>query len=346
MNHRARSQREDSGRYGPGDLTVPVQTESGVRQRRQLEVGIVGLGRWGWNYAQVLARIPSCRVEAMADTNPAALSPNSEIRSCRQSRQVRLYTGLEPLLEDRLVGAIVIATPDYTHFDLASRCLEAGLDVLVEKPMCHTVSQARRLVALAAARGRILAVSHTALYQPQFTVLVSALTQGSLGRPLRVESVRTSTGPAERERADVLFDLGPHDIAMVVSLFGLPVASRALDSGPNCAEFELLFVDEVRARCRVAWQRQRIRRFALTGTLGTHTIVEQQSPAPADQPLFRQCCDFVTCCLMRTAPQSNDRLGLNVIRCLESVACSRREAGRWVSLDELPAAHEAYAGMQ
>src|SRR5947209_2363863 len=112
----------------------------------KLSVGLVGCGYWGPNLLRNFSACPLTEVVAACDANPARLEAVA-----RTHGHVKLVGSLDQLLELR-PDAVAIATPVSTHFGLAQRCLEAGLHVLVEKPLAATVAEARQLVDLAARR--------------------------------------------------------------------------------------------------------------------------------------------------------------------------------------------------
>src|SRR5438270_7428864 len=96
---------------------------------RKLAVGIIGCGYWGPNLIRNFAACPLTEVAAVFDANPKQLEPLA-----RTYGHLKLTTSLDEFL-DQPVQAVAIATPVSTHFPLATRCLEAGLHVLVEKPL-------------------------------------------------------------------------------------------------------------------------------------------------------------------------------------------------------------------
>ena len=126
-----------------------------------------------------------------------------------------------------------MATPNDSHVPLATRALEAGLDVVVDKPVAPTAAQARDLQVLADARGRIIAVYQNRRWDTDFLTLRALIDAGRLGEVRRFESRFESWSPQAkggwRESGDpalaggLLNDLGAHLIDQAVCLFG-PVA--------------------------------------------------------------------------------------------------------------------------
>ena len=132
---------------------------------RPVGIGLIGLGRWGRNYVKTLLALPECRLVAMVDADQAIRD-----RLCAETG-IPVRESADELLWEPAVEAVVIATPDRTHYSLASAALAAGRDVLVEKPMALEPDGAEALTEQAESSGRVLAVGHTAVYHPGFAEL-------------------------------------------------------------------------------------------------------------------------------------------------------------------------------
>jgi predicted dehydrogenase len=122
-------------------------------------------------------------------------------------------------LADPAVKAMVIATPAVTHADLARQALEAGKDLLVEKPLALEVPQAAALRDLAKANGRILMVGHLMRYHPAFEALQRLVADGALGKLQYLYSNRLNLGRFRQEE-NILWSFAPHDISMILALVG------------------------------------------------------------------------------------------------------------------------------
>ena len=124
----------------------------------RIKIGIVGCGYWGPNLIRNFSSCPQTEVVAVCDASPARLEAIG-----RNFPHLLRVESLDKLLDLRL-DAVAIATPVSTHCPLAERCLNAGLHVLVEKPLASTVAEARALLELAARCCRVLMVDHTYLF--------------------------------------------------------------------------------------------------------------------------------------------------------------------------------------
>jgi predicted dehydrogenase len=179
----------------------------------RLRIGVIGAGYWGPNLIRNFSTCALTEVTAVCDSNPARLEG---IR--RTNRDAKLVGSLEEFLELD-IDAVAIATPVSTHFDLASRCLEAGKHVLVEKPLAATVSEAQALVVLANRLGRVLMVDHTYLFNNSIRAIKQIVDGGELGELLYVDSVRINLGLFQRD-VNVIWDLAPHDLSIIEYVLG------------------------------------------------------------------------------------------------------------------------------
>lgn len=284
-----------------------------------IAVAVVGLGRWGLNYCRTLLRLSECRLVAAVDVVPSA-----------RERAVRILgESFGPLLSDVVTpdaSAVVVATPEHNHFDVAREQLAAGRDVLVEKPMAGTVQEADHLCELARRLALVLAVGHTSVYGPGFSRLHAA-------GPGTMEAVRTSAGPRcrARERDAVLRDLAPHDLALAVLLAGRPCRARVAHRFEDSCEYEVDFENGHRLCGRVAWELPALRRFRVSGSSGTVVSDEPVNGTLPfeDLPLTSQCRDFMMACRNRTTPLSDGAVGRAVTGALVALATSD---GDWVEL--------------
>jgi scyllo-inositol 2-dehydrogenase (NADP+) len=194
-----------------------------------IDVGVIGFGLAGkFFHAQVIHAVPGFRIAAVLQRSgdeAATIYPGA-----------RVVRSLDELLAINSIRLIVIATPNQTHFPFAKRCLEAGRDVVVDKPFTNTVDEAVELLRIAKKHGRLLTVFHSRRFDADFQGLRAFLPSGGLGRIVRFESHYDRFRPggkpgAWREQpgpgSGILFDLGPHMIDHALILFGRPEAISA-----------------------------------------------------------------------------------------------------------------------
>src|SRR5262245_2434576 len=186
----------------------------------RLRVGLIGYGYWGPNLIRNFAACPLTEVAAVCDASPA-----------RQAAVTRTYPGMKVVgsvdeLLDLPLEAVAIATPVSTHFPLAMRCLEAGKDVLVEKPLAATVREAQTLADRANCLGRVLMVDHTYLFNNAVRRMKSLFEAGELGDLYYLDSIRINLGLFQSD-VNVIWDLAPHDLSIVEHILGMAPRSIA-----------------------------------------------------------------------------------------------------------------------
>jgi predicted dehydrogenase len=173
-----------------------------------LGIGLIGCGHWGPNHARVFNQIPDCRTVIVADLDAERLKSVAV-----QFPGTAVTTSFDDVLKNPDVNAVVIASPVSTHFHLTRLALEAGKDVLVEKPLTYTTAEAQQLVALAEKLGRILMCGHIFVFNSSIRLLRSYISEGTLGRVYYMSATRTNLGPVRRD-VNALYDLGSHDISI------------------------------------------------------------------------------------------------------------------------------------
>lgn len=190
---------------------------------RPLVAAVVGLGYWGPNLLRVLADDPGVTVKWICDLDPARIE---QVR--RRYPATRPTSDHRDVLDDGAVDAVFIATPVFTHFDLAQASLRAGKHTFVEKPLAPSVALADELIALAAARERVLMCGHTFVYSPPVRALKRMLDAHALGDVYFISSSRVNLGLHQRD-VSVVWDLGPHDFSILRYWFDeVPSTVRAL----------------------------------------------------------------------------------------------------------------------
>lgn len=185
-----------------------------LETKQMLRVGIVGLGYWGPNLVRCFSDLDGCKVTAVCDQNYDQL-----LRIKDRFPSVYPIENFNALLDRDLVDAVVIATPTATHYDLAMKALEHDLHVFVEKPLAKTSAQCRKLVEVANERNRTLFVGHVFLHSSPVIKLREMIDMGELGEINYISSRRLNLGPVRKD-VSALYDLAPHDISMMLYLFG------------------------------------------------------------------------------------------------------------------------------
>ncbi|RMG20480.1 MAG: gfo/Idh/MocA family oxidoreductase [Deltaproteobacteria bacterium] len=255
--------------------------------RRRLLV--VGCGRWGQNVLRTLGTLPGVTVAAVVDPSEAARR-----RALRLWPGARGFSHLGDALASARVDGAVVAAPPRLHGALLGLCVDAGLPCYVEKILSVDPQEARSLVARATAPVMVgLCTRHHVAH------VTLAAHRERIGTIRHVAAVRASHGLG-RHGVDVLWDLGPHDLAALMALFeprpiGARVRHRIEAHGLTlAATLRVDFPGGRGADLRWSWLEDRPqRRWWVTGHCGTATIDEQDPTLPLQIRSAGPCAEAV-----------------------------------------------------
>jgi predicted dehydrogenase len=168
-------------------------------------VAVVGAGDFGKNHVRVVRQSERADLVAVVDTNPARAAEAAAANGCAALSEIRELAGK--------ADAAVVAVPTSAHAQVAGSLLEAGIDVLVEKPMAEDLASADQLIRAAEFHGRILQVGHLERFNPAVIALEKVARL-----PLFFEIHRLSLFSPRSLDIDVVLDLMIHDIDILLSL--------------------------------------------------------------------------------------------------------------------------------
>lgn len=234
----------------------------------RVKVTMIGLGQWGPNLLRNLRDNGDAEIVGLCDANGRRLE---EFRALHPG--VTLTTSMDEALAIP-ADAVVLATPAGLHETHVRACLDAGRDVLVEKPLALSLDAARELAEHAESRGRILMTGHTFLYNNVVRRVGDMLREGTLGQLRCILAQRLSLGQI-REDVNALWNLAPHDVSIILDWLGtMPteVTARGLASfaGHRQEDFALCtlaFPNSILASIQVSWLAPRkVREMTLVGT--------------------------------------------------------------------------------
>ncbi len=176
----------------------------------RVRVGVIGAGALGQHHARVYGLLPDAQLVGVVDTRPGRAE---EIAAPLSSKA---YTDYHDLFGK--VDAVSIATPTILHAEIGEQFLEEGVNVLVEKPVSHTLEAADRLIMAARKNGRVLQVGHSERFNPGVRVL-----REIVRRPRFFEAHRMGLFAPRSLDIDVILDLMIHDLDIISLLVDAPV---------------------------------------------------------------------------------------------------------------------------
>jgi predicted dehydrogenase len=175
---------------------------------------VAGCGYWGPNLLRNLVGLADCRLKTICDLDSARLK---HLRG--------LYPGVtterdfDAVVADPEIDAVVIATPMHLHYAMAKAAIMAGKHCLIEKPMAGSAKECKELCRLAAEKGVRIMVGHTFLFSPPVRKIKQIIDSGDFGEVRYMSARRLNLGLFQKH-FNVIWDLAPHDIAIITYLMG------------------------------------------------------------------------------------------------------------------------------
>jgi len=258
---------------------------------------------------------------------------------------------------DPRLDAVVVASPGPTHAAVARAAIRSGKHLLVEKPLAPDAAVARDLVRRAARRGVLLGVGHLLLFHPAVHRLKQICDGGRLGRLLYIHCQRTNLGRIRHDEG-ALLSLAPHDVSVMVHLFGAwPVGVAARGAvmtqpeledlvflvlrfpGGQMGHVHLSWLDPIKVRCVSAVGDRGMAVFDDMASENKLRIVRPRGPkpgvdrvvtpirVPAREPLREELRAFVQSVRTGEPFATPGADGARVVRVLEAAAASMGQGG-------------------
>jgi len=231
-------------------------------RKKNIKIGVVGIGHLGKYHLQKYRKMDNCEIVGVADTILEHAQEAAKNYGCFASADYR------DLLDK--VDAVSIAVPTGEHFKVAADFLAAGIDVLIEKPICATVSEADRLIDLARKKNLILQVGFVERFNPAVMALEKVIT-----RPVFIEVHRLHPFFERGTDVDVVLDLMIHDLDIILKFVnsqvksleavGVPVLSDKIDISNVRLSFDCGCIANITASRISAKTMQKIRFFSPEG---------------------------------------------------------------------------------
>jgi predicted dehydrogenase len=327
-----------------------------------VQVAVVGLGYWGPNLLRALFELEDVEVTYICDLDPERLE-----RYGRRYPSARPTRDYDNVLADPSVDAVVIATPVFTHFGLATRALNAGKHVFVEKPMASSSGEAEELIELSDRMDRALMCGHTFLYSPAVRAVKDLLRAGDLGEIYFISSSRVNLGLHQRD-VSVVWDLGPHDFSILLywmeempEWVGAVGRASIVPDIPDVAFIDMGFPSGTLSHIELSWLApSKLRRTVVVGSQKM-VVYDDSSSEPVrvfdsgvsyedpetfgqyqlsyrtgdivspkletTEPIITELTDFVESVRLGRSPTGNPALARNVVRLIEAAESSIAETG-------------------
>ncbi|HOE79763.1 MAG TPA: Gfo/Idh/MocA family oxidoreductase [Smithellaceae bacterium] len=289
-----------------------------MNNTKHIRAGVVGIGHLGNYHLQKYAKTSDCKITAVADTEPDRARQAASLYNCEA------FTDHKQMLGK--VDAVSIAVPTAWHHRVARDFLAAGIDVLIEKPLCATLEEADDLLELARKNKAVFQVGFVERFNPAVMALEKIIT-----RPVFIEVHRLHPFFERGTDVDVILDLMIHDLDLVLKFvrspvinleaIGVPVLSGKID----ISNVRLTFADGCIANLTAsrisAKTMQKLRFFGpegyhavdtrkreiisfkkTTGPDGKGQIVQNSIEVGSHDPLEEEIRSFISAVMTRTRP--------------------------------------------
>lgn len=316
--------------------------------KKKINIGIIGLGRWGKNYLRIFNEIKNVNIEILCDRN---IKINSEKKFTKDSSLVT---------KSKEIDAVIIATEAKSHFKLASEALKNNKHVLVEKPLTDDYSTSLNLSALANKKKKILMVGHTFLYNPAIQKMKSILSKNTIGKIYYINCRRTHIGPIRKD-VNVVWDLATHDVSIINYLLEetpkkvFSVGAKHISKNTDVSYINLIYKNKILGNIHVSWEdSNKTRTVEIIGSkarilfddlnllepikifnkgigikdkninFGESKFMQRDgsilSPKiETKEPLKQMCINFIECILRNRQPLSNGKFSSDIIRTLDKI---------------------------
>ncbi|MDX1315874.1 MAG: Gfo/Idh/MocA family oxidoreductase, partial [Eudoraea sp.] len=212
---------------------------------KKVRAGVIGVGYLGKFHAQKYAQLEGVELVGVADNDPQQAEHVASDNNCLP------FTDYKDLISK--VDAVSIAVPTSLHHEVAKACFEAGVDVLLEKPMTVTLEEADDLISIASSRDLVFQVGHLERFNPAVLAMKPFLTT-----PAFIESDRIATFKQRGVDVDVVLDLMIHDIDIILTIIDSPlktihtVGAHVVTSTTDIANARLIFENGATANVTVS----------------------------------------------------------------------------------------------
>lgn len=192
--------------------------------KQNIHVGIVGFGLSGrYFFAPFIEYVEGFKLEVVVSSQKEII--NTEYPD------VEVFSSIDEILADNAIQLVIVASPNYTHFDYAKKILKSGKHVIIEKPFTNSTKEADELIKLAKHKNLMLIPFQNRRWDAEFLTVRNVIEAGILGDVLEFESHFDRYRPQDQRTVwknenlagnGVLYDLGPHLIDQALCLFGEP----------------------------------------------------------------------------------------------------------------------------
>lgn len=191
-----------------------------------MNAAVIGVGNMGRHHARNYSEIEGIELVAIADVSPAIGQPIAK------EYGVKYYKNYLEMLEKEKIELVTIAVPTKFHKKVALDCIGKGINILLEKPIAATVAEAKAIVKAAKEKGVKFTVGHIERFNPAVIKLKEMIDKGKIGEIVSIGNTRIGPMPPQIKDANVVIDIGVHDIDLINWFYG-KLPTQILATGGN-----------------------------------------------------------------------------------------------------------------
>lgn len=316
---------------------------------KQTNVGVIGVGSMGYNHVRIYSELENANLVAISDMVRGTLDKVS-----KEFNTVG-YVDYDNILQIDDIEVVNICVPTVFHHDVVMRAIEAGKNVLVEKPIASKLNEAEEMIKAAEDAGVTLATGHVERFNPAVRVAKKLIDEGAIGEVVTANSKRLGPFPPRIRDVGVAIDLAIHDIDIFNYLFNSRVNTVFANMSSklkNCefedhAEIMTKYDSGVLSILETNWLTPyKKRQLNITGIDGiisvdygnqTVTLFKENNQVEDikvenKEPLKEELRSFVDCVQNNTPPEVSGKDGYEALRIVDAAMTSSKDK-RLVYLD-------------
>jgi UDP-2-acetamido-3-amino-2,3-dideoxy-glucuronate N-acetyltransferase len=320
--------------------------------RKNIKIALLGCGNWGQNIARNLSDMGylSC-----------VYDQNKNISERFNKKYGLPNISIDEILQNKEIDGVVIASSAITHKELAAKSILNDKDVLIEKPFCLSLSDAKHLSKLSIKRKKVLMAGHLLNYHNAFIKMKKIINDNVIGDVVNIRAHRLALGSI-RSCESVTYDLAAHDISMVLSITqSMPneITVQSIhhnnNEGPDAISVKLSFANKVTALINCDWMcPYKEHKFSVIGKTGglifndtedwPYKLVYNPSYINTDntitsiplkninvvpnEPLKSELEEFINCIISRQSPLTDHKEAINVQTVMEMIEEKLKTLGK------------------
>lgn len=239
-----------------------------------VRAGVIGVGAMGRHHARVYTELKQMELVAVADPDEEAA------QEIARRYKIAWYADYNEMLMHERLDVVSVAVPTRLHRQVASDVIDAGVHLLVEKPLASSVEEGREIIHHARKRGVKLGVGHVERFNPAILELKRRLAQGALGKVFLIHARRLGPFPTRIQDVGVILDLATHDLDVMRFLISCDVEKVYAETA-RCIHTDhedilsglLRFTDGTIGVLDVNWLTPtKVRELSVTGEKGTFMV--------------------------------------------------------------------------